>query len=131
MHTSNVSIRYLTKGKLPSLPFVEIKNEILTKEYELSIACVSKKTATELNIIHRKKDYTPNILSFSLTKKSGEIILHIPTIKKQYKSFKMSYTDYVLYLLIHGCLHLKGLDHGVLMDKKELLLKKKFKIMSS
>lgn len=129
MNTSNVSIRYLTKGKLPSLPFVEVKNKILGQDYELSIACVSKKTATNLNIFHRKKDYTPNILSFSLSKKSGEIILHIPTIKKQYKSFKMSYTQYVLYLLIHGCLHLKGLDHGALMDKKELLLKKKFSII--
>lgn len=129
MTNDNFSISYyMTKGKLPSLPFVEVKEKVLGKKYDLSLVCVSKKIATDTNKTYRNKTYTPNILSFSLTPTSGEILFHLPTIKKQYKSFKMSYTDYILFLFIHGCLHLKGLNHGVDMDKKEDMLKKIFKI---
>ncbi len=115
----NFHISYQTKGKLPSLPFVELKNEILGLSYTLSLACVSRNTATRLNQHYRQKDYTPNILSFSLTKHSGELILHLPTIKKQYPAFEMSHKEYILYLFIHGCLHLRGLDHGTRMEALE------------
>jgi rRNA maturation RNase YbeY len=115
----NFSISYNTKGRLPSLPFVDIKNRILGTSYVLSVACVSKQQAQKLNMMYRQKDYVPNILSFSLTKNSGELILHLPTIKKQFESFEMSYHGYILYLYIHGCLHLKGYDHGEKMDRLE------------
>ena len=36
------------KGKLPNLPFLELKNEILGKDYEASISFVDEKTAKKL-----------------------------------------------------------------------------------
>lgn len=128
MKRGALQITHTTKGRLPSLPFVEVKNSILGKLYELSIVCISKKKAETLNKTYRNKDYIPNILSFALSNKTGEIFLHLPTIKKQYKSFKMSYNDYILYLIIHGCLHLSGLKHSKEMDRKETIYKKRFKI---
>ncbi len=116
-----------TKGKLPGLPFVELKNDILGPDYVLSVACVSKKTAESLNKTYRDKDYTPNILSFPLNKKLGELVLHLPTIKKQFASFEMSHNGYILYLFIHGCLHLLGHDHGKKMDDLETVYKNKYK----
>lgn len=128
MKDENFSISYTTKGKLPRLPFVDVKNDILGKDYCLSIAVVTKSQAQKLNILYRGKDYVPNILSFSLTKKSGEIILHLPTIKKEYKNFEMTLNEYILYLCIHGCVHLLGHDHGRKMTALETLYKKKYKI---
>ncbi len=123
----NFLISYQTKGKLPGLPFTLVKNEILGKDYVLSVACVSKNRAQALNMTYRGKEYIPNILSFPLSKKSGELILHLPTIKKQFTSFEMSHHGYILYLFIHGCLHLKGIDHGKKMDTLEEQYKRLYK----
>jgi probable rRNA maturation factor len=123
------SIRYESKGKLPSLPFEQVKNDILKKKYELSLVSATKNLAQSLNIKYRKKDYIPNILSFPLTKETGEIFLHTRVIKKQYKDFNMSYEDYILFLFIHGCLHLKGYEHGQSMEKMENFYKKKYNIV--
>mgnify|MGYP000184471649 CR=1 FL=1 len=110
-------------GTLPRVPFLAIKEKVLGKTYDLSISFVDEKTAQQLNITHRQKDYIPNTLSFSLCtipgKKSGEIVMCIAAIKKEYKKFEMSYDNYLVFLLIHSMLHLKGYEHGSTMEDKE------------
>ena len=106
-------------GTLPRVPFLAIKEKVLGKTYDLSISFVDEATAQELNITHRQKDYIPNTLSFSLTEKSGEIVMCIPAIKKEYKKFEMSYDTYLVFLVIHSMLHLKGYEHGSTMEAKE------------
>ncbi len=106
-------------GTLPGVPFLAIKKKVLGKGYELSIAFVSPARAQALNIEHRKKDYIPNTLSFSLTEKSGEIILCTTALRKEYKKFEMEYDEYVIFILIHSMLHLKGMEHGSTMERKE------------
>jgi rRNA maturation RNase YbeY len=113
------------KGRLPSLPFSDIKTAVLGKRYKLSIYFATANEAQKLNITHRNKDYIPNTLSFPYTKTSGEIILCEEAMKKQYKDFGLSYREYVVYILIHSMLHLKGFEHGSTMeDKEEFFLKK-------
>ncbi len=107
------------KGTLPRVPFLAIKEKVLGKKYTLSISFVGASTAKKLNKEHRQKTYTPNTLSFSLSKSSGEIVLCIPAIKKEYKKFGMTYTTYLTFLLIHSMLHLKGYEHGSTMEAKE------------
>ncbi len=109
-----------TKGTLPRVPFARIKNEILGETYQLSIALVTPPHAKKINIQTRNKDYIPNVLSFSLSKTSGEIILCPSEIKKQTKEFQMTATELLIYMVIHGCLHLKGYDHSSRMDKQEV-----------
>jgi probable rRNA maturation factor len=115
-----------TKGTLPRVPFVALKEEILGKKYELSIRFVSPGEAQSLNIAHRGKDYIPNTLSFPLSKKSGEIILCRPVMRREYKSFDMDYQTYLIYIVIHSMLHLKGYDHGSTMERKERALLARF-----
>jgi rRNA maturation RNase YbeY len=106
-------------GTLPRVPFLDIKEKVLGKTYELSISFVDEKTAQKLNHDHRKKTYVPNTLSFSLTKKTGEIVMCMPAIKKEYKKFGMTYRNYLIFLMIHSMLHLKGFEHGSTMEDKE------------
>jgi rRNA maturation RNase YbeY len=112
---------FITKqnGTLPRVPFLALKEKVLGKGYELSIAFVDEKTAQSLNKKYRNKTYIPNTLSFSLTPKSGEIILCIPAIKKEYKNFEMTYKKYLIFLIIHSMLHLKGFEHGSTMESME------------
>lgn len=118
---SSVSIRNTTKGKVPPLPFVDLKNKILGKGYEVSIAFVGATTAQKINLQSRNKNYVPNTLSFSYEKNSGEIILCPVVIKKQAKQNGTNYKNYLAYIVIHSMLHLKGMEHG---GKMELLEKK-------
>lgn len=115
-----------SKGTLPRVPFDDIKEKILGKNYDLSIAFVSPTEARKINMQYRKKKYTPNTLSFSLTKKSGEIIMCLSQIKKEYKKFGMTYKIYLKFLAIHSMLHLKGYAHGGTMESKEKQLLKLF-----
>ncbi len=115
-----------TKGKLPSLPFVSVCKAILGSDYELSVVFVSKAKSRILNRTYRSKDYATNVLSFPLTKSSGEIILCPDIMRKEHASFDMNYTKFVTFLFIHGCLHLKGMQHSSTMEEQERKFLKKF-----
>lgn len=97
----------------------KIKKEILQQDYDLAVNFISPKIAQELNIKYRKKDYIPNILSFPLSKSEGEIFICLSVAKKEAKKFSLTYEKFLNLLLIHGCLHLSGLDHGDKMEKLE------------
>ena len=55
-----------------------------------------------------EKDKPTNILSFPLTKNTGEILLCPAVIKKEVKNFNKTFTELLGFLVIHGMLHLKG-----------------------
>lgn len=122
---SNIVINK-TKGKLPSLPFVSIASAILGKDYDISVVFVSGAKSRVINRTYRNKDYATNVLSFPLTKNSGEIIMCPDVMKKEYSSFDMNYKKFVTFLFIHGCLHLKGMEHSSTMEKEEKKFLKKF-----
>ena len=96
-----------------------LKEKILGKKYELSIRFVAPAEAQALNIAHRNKDYIPNTLSFPLSETSGEIVLCRSAMRKEYKNFEMDYDTYLIFIIIHSMLHLKGYEHGSTMEDKE------------
>lgn len=106
--------------------FVAIKESILGKKYELSLVFVGEKAAKNLNQKYRNKTYVPNVLSFPISETSGEIFICPKIISKECNNFEMSPAQYEKFLFIHGCLHLKGLDHGSEMEKQENKFKKIF-----
>lgn len=124
--TEFCTIKNSTKGKLPRLPFVYIKNTILGEEYELGVNFVGAKKQREINKAYRGIDKTTNILSFPLSKNSGDITFDLVKVKKDAPLFDMTYPKFLKYLFIHGLLHLKGYDHGAIMDKQEKKFLKKF-----
>lgn len=108
-----------TKGKLPSLPFRDLKRDILGDDYNLSVAYVSKAKMRELNNTHRQKDKATNVLSFALSKSSGELILCPDVIKKELEIFDRNFRELLGFLVIHGMLHLKGMQHSSKMEREE------------
>ena len=121
-----VSVVNQTKGKLPSLPFVLLKNDILGQEYSLSIAYVNETESQEINKKYRRKNKPTNVLSFSLRKNEGEIILCPAVINREAKNFDKTSHQFLGFLVIHGMLHLKGLEHSSTMDKLERFYFKKY-----
>lgn len=115
-----------TKGKLPRLPFLDVKNAVLGKKYDLSIAFVSRAKSRKINKQFRDKDYATNILSFELSDTSGELIINLDCVKRDAPQFEKSYPKFLGFLVIHGMLHLKGMAHGSIMEKLENKFSKKF-----
>lgn len=102
-----------------SIPFTRLKNLVLGKNFNLSLVFTYPDHSRELNKKYRKKNKPANILSFPLSKKSGEIFIDLITTKKDAKKFQMSFKDFVTLLFIHGLLHLKGMRHGDTMERRE------------
>ncbi len=115
-----------TKGKLPRLPFVNMKDKILGKKYELSIVFLSDNEIKKINKKYRNKNKATNILSFELSESSGELLLAPSLIKKEAPKFGMNFQNFTGFLLIHGMLHLIGMDHGSTMEAMEEKWKKYF-----
>lgn len=106
--------------------FVKIKNDILGKGYSLSIALVGEEKSRELNKKYRKKDKATNVLSFALSKNSGELVLCPAVIKTELKKFGRNYKELLGFLVIHGMLHLKGMRHSSRMEEAEAKYDKKY-----
>ena len=72
----------------PKWPYEAIKTAILGKTYYLSLAFIGETRAQKINLTYRKKDYVPNVLSFTLDDKNGEIFICPEVAKRQAKDFK-------------------------------------------
>lgn len=101
---------------MPRALFAAIKDAVLGKKYELSVAYIPAAQMRRITIQTKKKDHVSNVLSFPLSPTSGEILL-CPQAAAPYS---------LPYLFIHGCLHLKGYKHGDTMDSTERKLLKRF-----
>ena len=124
----NFTITNLTKGRLPSLPFTQIKEKALGKDFVVSLVFAPASKTKKMNLIYREKDKTPNVLSFPLSKNEGEIFITPTEAKKQAKKFGRSYENFLQFLFIHGLIHLNRLDHGDEMEKEEKRVRKEFGI---
>jgi probable rRNA maturation factor len=125
---NNFSLNNLTKGKLPSLPFANYKEAVLGADYDLTLNFVNSTTIHKLNRDYRDHDKVTDILSFPLTPKTGEIFICLTYANKKAKSFNRSSVNYLSFLVIHGLVHLKGFDHGDIMETEEKKYRKKFDI---
>lgn len=104
--------------RIPSI-FKKVQAEILGPAYDLSVVFLSTKEMRRAmkyrykTISGRK---TSNVLSFELSKTSGEILI-CPEAAKPYT---------LEYLFIHGCLHLRGRRHSDTMEREENRILNKF-----
>jgi len=110
----------------PKLSYEKIKTDILGSDYNLSLTFVGSQRAKTLNQKYRKASYVPNVLSFPLDEKHGEIFITPTVASSEAKKFSMTKDGYIGFLFIHGCLHLKGHGHGVTMEEAEAKYCKKY-----
>lgn len=127
---SGVEITNLTRRSVPRFAYTTIAQEVLPG-WDVSLVFVGPKKAQGLNIQLRKKTYTPNVLSYALGEKNGEIFICLSEAAKQAPEHEMNERVFVLFLFIHGLLHLKGMAHSVTMERSEQKLLAKYAKTSS
>jgi len=75
---------------------------------EVSVALVALSVVHELNLRYRKMDTPTDVLSFGIDGPYGEMVGEI-VVAPEYVSFDRVGVEEVV---VHGALHLAGMDHG-------------------
>ena len=126
MEHSIIDIKTTIRGPVPRIPFGEIACAILGDNFELSLVVCGDTLARKMNTTYRKKTYKPNVLSFPLSKSEGEIFLNVRKAQREAHIGGISARERLALLFIHGCFHLKGLDHSDHMEKEESRIMHRF-----
>lgn len=88
----------------------------------LEINFISGEDIHAINKSYLKHDYTTDIITFnysdSLQQIDGEIFISIDDALSNSKKFRVTLSDELVRLVIHGILHLLGYDDQNLTDKK-------------
>jgi probable rRNA maturation factor len=114
-----VTVSHTVRTPLHIRGVEDIVHNILGKRYSLSIVFIGDKRAKRLNKAYRGKDTPADILTFPLTDIEGEIFINTAKVKRKAKTYGFTPQKYATFLLIHGCLHLKGYTHGSTMEGAE------------
>ena len=98
---------------------------------------------TKLNKNFRNIDDATNVLAFESpnenhifqTKELGDLAICYPLVAKEAKEQFKTKNDHLCHLLVHGVLHILGLDHKVdkdrlIMEDTEINYLKKFNIQN-
>jgi len=104
-------VKNFTRTRTPALNWESVKNRILSGSYELDLVLVGDKFMSELNKKYRRKSGPTNVLAFPLGRGVGQIFIDLPFSRRESKKSGAPWSRHVLYLYIHGLLHLKGYDH--------------------
>jgi len=87
---------------------------------ELSIVFVNDHFMQTLNRDYRQQDRPTNVLAFPQSTALanipastllGDVIVSLPTAAREARFLQQSLEEWVIFLLVHGLLHLLGYDH--------------------
>lgn len=127
-----VEINNATKQKINLALVKETAQHFLRvykkKKYEISIAFVGDSVIRKLNRNYRKIDKVTDVLSFPGEGIFlGEVIIDYAQIKRQAKKYGKTVKQELVFILVHGLLHLLGYDDKTEKGAKEMeRLGKKF-----
>lgn len=82
---------------------------------EMSVALVDVETIRELNLKYRNKDAPTDVLSFEIDGPYGEMVGEV-VIAPECGSPELGVEE----LVVHGTLHLSGMDHGEDFEESEM-----------
>ena len=88
--------------------------------WELSVLVTGDELVSDLNRRYRGIDATTDVLSFSQLEGeaipaaatvAGDVVISLPTTERQAREAGVPLEEELRRLLVHGILHLKGMDH--------------------
>ncbi|MDR2110373.1 MAG: rRNA maturation RNase YbeY [Spirochaetaceae bacterium] len=122
-------------GEAPLPPWAPRAEEYILKVldrvgrdgWDLSVLFCDDAYIRSLNARFRGMDEATDVLSFALGETSedagigkrylpGDIVISLETLAENARYFKVSEDEELRRLLVHGVLHLDGLDHGAHLD---------------
>ena len=105
------------------------------KGYELTVVLVDDREITRLNRRYFRRNRPTNVISFPMmdgtppslpAKMLGEVIISADTARRDAEEVGKKAGEEILFLLIHGILHLAGYDHeGAKKERLEMEAKER------
>ena len=105
------------------------------KGYELTVVLVDDREITRLNRQYFRRNRPTNVISFPMmdgtpvsvrARMLGDVVISAETAKRDAEEVGKKGEDEILFLLIHGILHLTGYDHeGTKKERMEMEAKEK------
>ncbi|MBP6914374.1 rRNA maturation RNase YbeY [Candidatus Parcubacteria bacterium] len=110
------------KKLLESIVRKVLKGEKIKKNIE--VAFVKEKEIKALNKKYRRKDKATDVLSFgTIDDVLPQIVICIEIVKKNAKEDNIPFKQELSKVLIHGILHLMGMNHVKTKEAEEMLQK--------
>lgn len=88
---------------------------------DLNFILADDKLILKINSQFLKHNYHTDVISFNYNQGKnnlGEIYISIETVKSNSQNYKVSYKDELLRVMIHGVLHLCGLEDNTPKEKE-------------
>ena len=102
---AKIDIKLIKKTTEIFFNYYKIKNK------ELSIAFIGDTVMRRLNKQYRGKDMATDVLSFCGNGNDfGEVLIDYAQIKRQAKKYSKSTEEELIFILVHGLLHLIGYE---------------------
>lgn len=119
------------QGKMEQIVELCLQQEEINSKAEVDILFVDNETIREMNLEYRDKDSATDVLSFPMYEADeyiedeeeilfGDIVISLERAQEQCEEFGHSLEREVMYLLVHGLLHLAGYDHMEEEDKQQM-----------
>ena len=79
----------------------------------MTLRYVAEAEARRLNLEYRGRDYATNVLTFVYSSRplAGDIVVCAPVVAREAREHGRTVADHHAHMLVHGLLHLQGLDH--------------------
>ena len=115
------------------LPFLEaVLTQLDHTNWDLSVVFCRDAFIHELNKTYRHIDSPTDVLSFeqgdeyddedeSLRFNAGDIVISLDSLRSNAETFNVTMNEELKRLLIHGVLHLSGMDHSDNNPQQEML----------
>ncbi len=102
-----------------------VSKHVSKRSVTVSFALLSDAEMRKLNKRYRKKTTVPNVLSFpsaeiGANKNIGEVLVAVPKAITDAKALREPVRVHVLYLMLHGFLHLLGYAHTSDLEAKKM-----------
>ena len=119
------------EAKINQVAEICFQEEQIPAEAEVDLLFVDNETIREMNREYRDKDMATDVLSFPMYEADeeiddeeeilfGDIVISLERAQEQCQEYGHSLEREVMYLLVHGLLHLAGYDHMEEEDKKQM-----------
>ena len=117
--------------KINKVAAICLQEEQIPEEAEVDLLFVDNEAIREMNREYRDKDSATDVLSFPMYEADeeiddedeilfGDIVISLERAQEQCEEYGHSLEREVMYLLVHGLLHLAGYDHMEEEEKKEM-----------
>jgi probable rRNA maturation factor len=105
-----------------------VLDAIKAEDWRVTIVFCGDAFIRLLNKQYRQKDEPTDVLSFTMGERrrgvfyAGDIVISVETLEQNARAFSVAKKEELRRLIIHGILHLSGMDHETNNHEREAML---------